>query len=419
MAGLYQFRLILLLVELWCYTAKMESLSIYLHIPFCQHRCGYCDFNTYAGIDHLIPAYVGALQQEITSLANGLQQASKPDVGTVYFGGGTPSLLPSSLIGNILDTINDVFTLIPGCEITLETNPGTISKDELSATYSLGVNRLSIGVQSTNPNELKMLERLHGFSDASRTVENARNVGYDNISLDLIYGLPGQQPTIWEKSLRDVLGLQPNHLSLYALTVEEGTPLEKKVMAGEVLATDPDLAADLYDLSRDILNAEGYVHYEISNWARLQPDGSLMVSRHNRQYWLNEPYIGFGAGAHSFFNGFRTVNVASPFKYVKNLMQQPSLGNYPFSPVTLEQTPIDNYREMQETMFMGLRLLIEGISEERFLNRFGKDMKDVFNREIGKLLNLDLVKWGGANNHSLLLKEKAYLLANRVFLEFI
>ena len=397
----------------------MKSHSVYLHIPFCQHRCGYCDFNTYAGIENLIPAYVDALQTEISYLSENNPSSSMVNVKTIYFGGGTPSLLPPGLIEKILNTIDKSFSVEAECEITLEVNPGTISKNDLNTFYEMGVNRLSIGVQSTNQEELNLLERLHGFSEACYIVENARTAGFENISLDLIFGLPEQKPLIWKKSLYDALSLSPEHLSLYALTVEEGTPLEKQILKGEISVPDPDLTADLYDITRQILKTEGYIHYEISNWVKYKPGISLPISRHNTQYWMNEPYIGFGAGAHGYLAGLRTENIANPFKYVKSLKDQSIKSDYPSTPATIETTIIHQRREMEDTMIMGLRLLQEGVSIDRFINRFGQDFREVFASEISHNIDNGMLKWGGINNRNLVLSEKAYFLANKVFVDFL
>lgn len=396
----------------------MDCLSLYLHIPFCQHRCGYCDFNTYAGIDHLIPSYVDAMVKEISLFAENARGHVDLPVYSVYFGGGTPSYLPPEEIGKILLALNKLFRIDETCEITLEVNPGTVSQDKLEKLLSFGINRLSIGVQSTNQFELELLERLHGFAQVCATFEDARAIGFKNISLDLIYGLPEQDIKTWEKSLKDVIGLQPEHVSLYALTVEEGTPLAVSVKSGAIPNPDPDRAADCYELACDFLREEGFSHYEISNWAKNGLDGLQLISRHNRQYWMNQPYVGFGAGAHGFIGGYRVENLANPFRYIRQV-NQANQTDFPFTPATATHTKIDKTLEMQETMMMGLRLLSEGVSSTRFKGRFGLDMQEVFSSEIDRLLGRGLVRWGGVDGNSLILTEQAYLIANQVFLEFI
>lgn len=396
----------------------MDPMSIYLHIPFCQHRCGYCDFNTYAGINHLIPSYIDALVKEIRFFAGRDEFPANSPVHTIYFGGGTPSLVPPEEIEKVFSALHQSFRIDSNCEITLEVNPGTTDKSSLEGYRRLGVNRLSIGIQSTHPAELQMLERLHGYTEARTTVEDARVVGYRNISLDLIYGLPDQEIRIWEQSLQDVLSLQPDHMSLYSLTVEDGTPLAVKVNSGAIPQPDPDLAADCYDLAQAMLKQAGFVHYEISNWAKKEPDGSCSISRHNRHYWLNIPFVGLGAGAHSFIGGYRMENERSPYRYIKQLNEGGSF-DYPFTPVSTDYTNIDQQVEMQETMMMGLRLLTEGVATVKFKNRFGLDMRDVFSSEIDRLLRKGLVYWGGNEGDHLMLAEQAYFVANQVFLEFI
>ena len=396
----------------------MDCLSLYLHLPFCQHRCGYCDFNTYAGIDHLIPSYVDAMVREINLFAENARGYVDHPVNSVYFGGGTPSYLPPEEIGEILLALNKQFRIDKICEVTLEVNPGTVSQEKLEELFSMGISRLSIGVQSTNHVELQLLERLHGFEQVCATFEDARAIGFKNISLDLIYGLPEQELTTWEQSLQDVIKLQPEHVSLYALTVEEGTPLALKVKSGSIPDPNPDQAADCYDLACEILRSEGFSHYEISNWAKKGVDGTRLISRHNRQYWMNQPYVGFGAGAHGFIGGYRVENLANPFRYIQQVTQA-SQADFPFTPATATHTRIDKPLEMQETMMMGLRLLSEGVSSTRFQTRFGLDMREVFSTEIDRLLGRGLVQWGGIDGDSLVLTEQAYLIANQVFLEFI
>ena len=396
----------------------MESLSIYVHFPFCQHRCGYCDFNTYAGIEYLIPPYVGAMLKEISNFSESFENSRDYYVHSIYLGGGTPSLVPPIEIEKIINTLRRNFKVMQDCEITMEVNPGTISKESLQKIFDLGVNRLSIGVQSTNKDELELLERLHGFSEVSHTVETAKKVGFQNLSMDLIYGLPDQKTQKWMKSLDDVLNLEPEHLSLYALSVEEGTPLALSVKSGSLTEPDPDLAADLYGLSIEVLESKGYVHYEISNWASCDPFGQPKISRHNRQYWMNLPYIGFGAGAHGFIEGYRLQNVSSPFAYIKK-MNESKDSKSPSTPATEMGTKIEPRREMEETMIMGLRLLTEGITLKRFKDRFGVDLRDEFQDQLERLLKLGLLRWGGEDNSSLLLTERGYLVANQVFVEFI
>jgi oxygen-independent coproporphyrinogen-3 oxidase len=423
--------------------------SVYLHIPFCRHRCAYCDFNTYAGLSDLIPAYVNALCREIACY-----QADEPlPVHTIYFGGGTPSLLSIPAFTQIFTALRSTFNLQPSAEISLEANPGTLSLDYLRGLHTLGFNRISLGVQSARPDELRLLERQHDVSDVIRAVMWARQAGFDNINLDLIYGLPLQTVNDWQRSLALALDLHPQHLSLYALTVEEGTPLDAWVRRGLLQSPDPDLAADMYDLASDILAAAGFVQYEISNWARELPnlqistreapkDGvrnhpitqSLAIRnianhpirnpgyacQHNLQYWRNLPYLGLGAGAHGYFGGQRVANVLHPTTYITRLANaQPSTSKpttFPPSPAAEIITPITRTDELAETMMMGLRLTCEGVSDQRFSQRFNAGLRDIYAQPIERLIRLGMLEW---MDDVLRLTPYARLLGNQVFMEFL
>lgn len=366
---------------------------------------------------HLIPDYVSALKKEIGSF-RGYPPLEEYQVHSIYFGGGTPSLLSPEEIGAILGEVHEVFEVDENCETTMEANPGTVGLASFQGYFAKGVNRLSLGAQSTNFSELQLLERQHAFKDVRDAVMNARKAGFWNISLDLIYGLPNQKMEIWQQSLQDVIALHPTHLSLYALTIEDGTPFARYVRDGKLTYPDPDLAADMYDIAKEVLKENGFAHYEISNWAAKDRQGNLLVSRHNQQYWLNDAYIGFGAGAHGSFGGERLENKRSIQRYISALGGGDPVG-LPGTPGTNLRTPIDREREMNETMMMGLRLLIEGVNEERFQERFGTSMKQVFGKIISRLEAKKLVRWGGEKGETLMLTEMAYLLGNQVFVEFI
>ena len=291
------------------------TYSLYFHIPFCVHRCAYCDFNTYAGQEAFIPAYVEALVREIEAVA-----ASAPDrlpVHTIFFGGGTPSLLSPEHFERILGAIRKNFDLKPIIdersvvtnsvvppEISLEANPGTVSLASLKGLRKAGFNRISFGVQSSHPEELRLLERIHDFFDVIESVKEARQAGFENLNLDLIYGLPQQTLERWQESLKRAVGLNPEHLSLYALTIEHDTPFGRWMAQGLMPLPDPDAAADMYEWASQYLQAQGYEQYEISNWAR-----PGYPCRHNLQYWRNEPYLGFGAGAHGCAANLRIANI--------------------------------------------------------------------------------------------------------------
>ena len=252
-------------------TESKDALALYLHIPFCQRRCRYCDFNTYAGREALFVPYAAALAQEIRRAGQGER------VATIFVGGGTPSVLPLALITDLLGACRAAFAVDAEAEISLEANPGTVDAFKLAGLRRLGVNRLSLGVQSAHADELVLLGRIHTFAQAVQAVRMARAAGFENLSLDLIYGLPAQTLARWAATLQAALDLAPDHLSAYCLTLEAGTPLAADVAAGRVPAPDPDRAAEMYEQAEAILAAAGFVHYEISNWAR--PD---FQCRHNQ-----------------------------------------------------------------------------------------------------------------------------------------
>ncbi|MDX1436970.1 MAG: radical SAM family heme chaperone HemW [Anaerolineales bacterium] len=393
----------------------MDKFSLYLHIPFCIHKCSYCDFNTYAGLEELIPDYVRALCLEIEQFEMAAERRLPLD--TVFLGGGTPSLLPAGELERIFETIEYAFQLQTDAEITLEANPGTLSAVYLRDLRAIGVNRLSIGMQSSRPEELALLERQHSYMDVIRGVKEARLAGFDNLNVDLIFGLPYQTLDSWQRSLDLVLELDPDHFSLYALTLEHGTPLHSWVDRGLVNAPDPDLAAEMYEWSADRLGTAGFEQYEISNWARASGQKDF-TCRHNLQYWRNQPYIGLGAGAHGFVGGFRTANVLAPAAYIRRCAAGEKRP-FPRTAATLEGIPIDRSMEMRETLLMGLRLTEEGVSKDRFERRFGTALEREFEAELSRLMRRGLLEWAGPDHSVLRLTPGARLLGNQVFMEFV
>jgi oxygen-independent coproporphyrinogen-3 oxidase len=333
----------------------MVSYSLYLHIPFCTHRCGYCDFNTYAGLESVIPEYVSALCAEIDCLA--LSAGQRLPAHTIFFGGGTPSLLPILEVERILAALHNAFDLQADLEITLEANPGTLTRSYLQDLHSLGVNRLSLGLQSAHPGELKLLERIHTYPEAIQSVAWARQVGFDNLNLDLIFGLPEQTLETWQNSLQLALGLHPEHFSLYALTIEHDTPFGRWSKRGLLTPPDPDLAADMYEWASEQLEKLSYAQYEISNWARSHPlpapssPAPSYACRHNLQYWRNLPYLGLGAGAHGYAAGFRTENLLSPLAYIQRFKDYPPCSGS----AQPKRTELSNYRSPSRNHLLPLR----------------------------------------------------------------
>jgi putative oxygen-independent coproporphyrinogen III oxidase len=390
--------------------------SLYFHIPFCTHRCAYCDFNTYAGQESLIPAYVDALIREIEFVGGQLQiQASNyktielpnypTTVHTVFFGGGTPSLLSSAQFESIFRAIRDNFDLLENSEITIEANPGTVSYEELKKLRKIGINRISFGVQSANSEELKMLERAHNFLDVIEAVASARKAGFDNLNLDLIYGLPEQTLQTWQTTVKRILDLHPEHISAYALTLEHGTPFGRWSSRGLMPTPDPDLAADMYEWASDIFESAGYIQYEISNWAKnfgssgaggrdaFQPPS--YACKHNLQYWRSLPYLAFGAGAHGYANGFRYSNALRIKTYIERLTTNnlSLVPEFPLSPATANHHRQTEQDDISEFMLNGLRLTNAGIMEPDFRSRFGRGLLDVYRREIEELILLGLLEW--------------------------
>jgi oxygen-independent coproporphyrinogen-3 oxidase len=392
------------------------NYSLYFHIPFCVHRCAYCDFNTYAGQETLIPDYVDALCGEIRYLAESAPQ--RLSAHTLFFGGGTPSLLSSFQFETILKVTRDCFDLTQDAEISLEANPGTVSFDSLRDLHGLGFNRISLGVQSSHPDELRQLERIHNYFDVIEAVTWARRAGFENLNLDLIFGLPEQSLTHFQTTLNLILGLNPDHLSLYSLTIEHGTPFGRWAKRGLLPVPDPDAAADMYEWAGEVLDGVGFMQYEISNWAKPGRE-----CRHNLQYWRNQPYLGFGAGAHGSACGLRVANILRIKPYIRHLSadlpvpdNQGSKSNFPLGPATSNQIRILKHIEMQETMLTGLRLTHEGVSDDNFTSRFGIHLRDVFAKEIDDLTKMSLLEWMGPN---LRLTNKGRLLGNQVFMRFV
>ena len=431
----------------------MPPYSIYLHIPFCTHRCAYCDFNTYAGQEEMIPAYVDALCKEIEyigflraerrlSESETAVEAQLP-IHTVFFGGGTPSLLSPLQFDSIFKSLHAAFALTRDAEITIEANPGTVTYEALCQLRDIGINRISFGVQSANAFELKMLERAHNFFDVIEAVTSARKAGFDNLNLDLIYGLPEQTMSTWQTTVKRIMDLHPEHISAYALTLEHGTPFGRWASKGLLPLPDPDLAAEMYEWAGETLEANGYVQYEISNWAKARQTSKLQsqqmtfdirsstpafACRHNLQYWRSLPYLAFGAGAHGYADGYRYANVLRIKTYIERLNSDHGSLNtvFPLSPAAVNHHKQTLQDDMSEFMITGLRLTQEGISSAEFEKRCGSSPRDVFGKEIDELLKLGLIEYtdspllsGEGTGVRLKLTKRGRLLGNQVFMRFV
>lgn len=341
----------------------MEEIGIYIHIPFCRARCSYCDFNTYVGLEGLFEPYVRALEQEIR------RECGRAH--TLFFGGGTPSLLSPAQLGRLIQACREALALPADAEITVECNPGTVDVGYLRALRAEGVNRLSFGAQSADPDELRLLGREHDWRAVMDAIDAARNAGFDNVNLDLIFALPNQTLTSWQRTLEAALALEPDHVSLYALTIEVGTPMHDWTRRGEVPLPDPDLAAAMYDSAEEALAAAGFAHYEISNWHR-----PGRACRHNLIYWRNQPFFGFGAGAHGATEAQRYWRVKRPADYIARVER----GENTIKGSEL----IDPRTSRGETMMLGLRLLEEGVSRARFAARYGAPIEAFYARELAE-----------------------------------
>jgi oxygen-independent coproporphyrinogen III oxidase len=313
---------------------------LYVHIPFCKHKCGYCDFNAYAGMDRLMPDYVDALERELVFAR---ERYPFRQLDTVYLGGGTPSLLPADLIARLLAFINRTFNVAPDAEVTLEANPASTDAAKVTAWLEGGVNRLSLGVQGFDPRALAVLERKTDAAQATRAFDLARAMGMANISIDLIYAVPYQSRETWLDTLRRAIAMEPDHVSTYCLSFEEGTLLYRRRAEGRVPEVETDLQWDQLDAASVELEAAGYRRYEVSNWAH-----PGFESRHNRAYWRCRPVYGAGAGAHSYATdgavAWRWWNIARPREYIASAPSPRADGE-----------ELDARKTAAEALMLGLR----------------------------------------------------------------
>lgn len=394
-------------------------VAVYIHVPFCHHRCSYCDFNIYAGMKSLYVSYVEAIAEEIAVTA---ARVGRVRVPSIYFGGGTPSLLPAELIGALLASVRTFCDVADDAEVTLEANPTTDHGRQTTDVgqyfeqlRSLGVTRLSFGVQSSHEDELQLLRRGHSFADAIATYGTVRQAGFENVNIDLIYGLPGQSIEKWRATLERVIALRPDHISAYSLQIEPRTAMSRWVQNGRVSEPEEDDVAAMYELAHAMLAQAGFEHYEISNWARTghrdgrnEGRGKGFRSAHNLVYWHNEPYFGFGCGAHSSFEGRRYSNVLHPREYIEHIQQSGEAIH--------EVEEIGRTLEMGETLMLGLRLIEEGVERARFLDRFGTELDEVYGVTIARLIEQGLLE---SDAERIRLTAKGRLLGNRVFREFL
>ncbi len=371
----------------------MKQTALYIHIPFCKHKCIYCDFYSIITTDNIKP-FLSALKKEIETYS---KEFSKDRIITsIFFGGGTPSLMDADYLNEILNQINKFFTVADDVETTIETNPGTISFEKLKEFKNIGFNRISIGVQSFNEDELKFLTRIHSKDAAVKTVEDANNAGFKNISIDLIFNLPKQTKEIWINNLKQAVSLPITHVSAYSLILERGTILNKMVLDGKVTLHDSDYDADLYSFTIDFLTGQGFKQYEVSNFCK---DG--FQCRHNNAYWHYQDYLSFGTAAHSFVNGKRWWNFSSLKKYISEINNYGSaVRNYEV--LTKEQ-------KLNEYVMLSLRS--NGLNKKEFREKFGGEWLKEKEGYFSKLIENNFAE---NNSQSIKLTKHGYAVCDEI-----
>lgn len=373
----------------------MESISLYIHIPFCKQKCLYCDFPSYSGKETLMTNYINALNKEI------LEKAQDYKINSIFIGGGTPSYLNNDNLQSLLLTINKL-KLKKDLEFTVECNPGTLNKTNLDIMRKYNVNRISIGVQSANNYILKEIGRIHNYEDFKNNYSLARSLGFDNINVDLMFGLPNQTIEDWKESLEKIAKLQPDHISAYSLIIEEGTGFYSLYKQDKLNLPEEETEREMYSITKEILNKYGYHQYEISNFAK---EGKECF--HNKVYWKCDEYIGLGVSASSFVNGKRIKNIDKIEEYIDKINDNKDVIQESY-----ENSLNDS---MEEFIFMGLRM-IEGIEIDKFKKRFNKDIYEVYGNIIQKNIKEELLSYSSGKLH---LTPRGIELSNYVMSDFI
>lgn len=382
-----------------------KELELYIHIPFCVRKCVYCDFISGPQDEETIEKYVSSLLDEIRAHTSNKKLASEYNVATVFLGGGTPSILNISQIKRIFEVIKNTFAVIEDAEITIEANPGTVTREKLETYRACGINRISFGLQSTNNEELKLLGRIHTYEEFLESFHLARECGFDNINVDLISAIPKQTLASWEETLQKVIALQPEHISAYSLIVEDGTPFAK--VYGEGCPGEKDLPEEeeersIYYRTEELLKEAGYHRYEISNYAKAGKE-----CRHNLGYWERKEYLGIGLGAASLIDNTRFSNTSDLQRYIK----------YAKHPDQIQEDiqVLSTQEQMEEFMFLGLRK-IEGISEKAFKKSFGISIDEVYGIQLKKLITEELLK---RIDGRIMLTRRGIDVSNYAFAEFL
>ena len=374
----------------------MQNISIYIHVPFCDHKCIYCDFYSIITKDN-IDKYITSLKQEIKSYS---KQLKNKDIISIFFGGGTPSLLGPNQIDEILTFFSSNFNLLPEAEITLETNPGTVDFNKLVDFRNIGINRLSIGVQSFNDNDLKFLTRIHDRKTAIDTIENADKAGFENLNIDLIFSIPKQSKNTWKENLELTVKLPIKHISSYSLILEKGTILNKMVLDGSIKLKDEDFDASQYEYTIDFLTSHGFEQYEVSNFCK-----TGFECEHNLSYWEHKNYIGFGPSAHSFVDGKRWWNFSSLKMYINSIAQKEN---------AVRGSEVLSQNELEQEFIM-LTLRSKGLDLNNLKKMYGNEwISNNFNY-LNKLVEDGYIIW---NNNFIKFTKAGYLLCDEILLKF-
>lgn len=373
-----------------------KKCGLYIHIPFCVKKCAYCDFKSFSGADHVHSGYIDALINELSEKS---AEYSDYEIQTIFIGGGTPSLLPSRLTGKLLDAVFGRFGVMPSAEITTEANPKTLDRPKLIDYHYMGINRLSIGLQAWQNHLLAVLGRVHTREDFVKNYYEAREAGFKNISVDLMFSLPSQTREDWRETLESVISLSPEHISAYSLIIEDGTEFKRLYDQGRLSLPSEEEDRLMYEYTNNVLSASGYNRYEISNYSRPGYE-----SRHNSIYWRTGEYIGAGLAAHSYMRGARFYNSDSIRDYIAG-KGAAEAGREVLSPDDM----------LEEFMFMGLRMT-EGVSRSEFRRRFNNELEAVYGSRIDELISMGMLNSRGDR---LSLTNKGIDVSNTVFERFI
>ena len=378
----------------------MKNIGIYVHIPFCKQKCKYCDFISFQCMEDKFEDYFKYLIKEIENKSEEVMD----EIDTIYIGGGTPSIVPAEYIEQVLKEIFGKYKVSKNAEITIEVNPGTVDEEKLKKYLSIGINRLSIGLQSTNDKLLKMLGRVHTYKEFEDVFEKARNVGFKNINVDLMIGLPNQTTEDVDESLEKIIDKNPEHISVYSLIIEENTNMFDLINEGILELPSEDLERKMYWRVKETLELNGYNHYEISNFSKVG-----FESKHNMNCWNQHEYLGFGVAAHSYFDGMRYSNINDLKQYIENFINEEAVYNVVF------HEKQDKEEMMKEYMILGLRK-IEGVKISNFKNKFVDNPLYVFRNELEKLTKNDLLE---IDEDVIKLTKKGLDFANMVWIEFV